>query len=201
MISPMAISSYCLAPMSSANACNTADLAGRARDRTLLSVCPGAGADFPSGLDKLRMGLIMAHDAAGVERKSRRLASMAAGLLILTTLVELLAIWHHPHVRTYDQLQSTLEMVAVTNLAEWIHGLAIGCSLLIAYCLGELLRNRVPAALLRAAALVYAAGISAWIAAATVDGWVLERLAAGLPHVTPLDLDANVRLFRLCMAW
>ena len=126
---------------------------------------------------------------------------MAAGLLILTTLVELLAIWHHPHVRTYDQLQSTLEMVAVTNLAEWIHGLAIGCSLLIAYCLGELLRNRVPAALLRAAALVYAAGISAWIAAATVDGWVLERLAAGLPHVTPLDLDANVRLFRLCMAW
>jgi len=112
----------------------------------------------------------MAHDAAGDAKKSRRLVSIAAGLLILTTLVELLAMWHHPHVRTYDQLQSTLEIVAATHLAEWIHGLAIGCSLLIAYCLGELLRNRIPAVLLRAAALVYAAGISAWIAAATFDG-------------------------------
>jgi hypothetical protein len=143
----------------------------------------------------------MAHEAIADTRMSKSFASMIAALLILTTLVEMLAIWHHPHVQTYDQLQATLEIVAISHLAEWIHGLAIGCSLLIAYCLGELLRNRIPAPILRAAALVYAAGIVSWIAAATVDGWVLERLAANLAHDTPSDLEGNTRLYMLCMAW
>jgi hypothetical protein len=40
-----------------------------------------------------------------------------------------------------------------------------------------------------------------WIAAATVDGWVLERLAASLAHDSPSDLESNTRLFKLCMAW
>src|SRR5208283_3293408 len=102
----------------------------------------------------------MAHEVVADAKMSKKLASTtAAALLIPTTLVEMLAIWHHPHVQNYDQLQATLAIVAVTHLAEWIHGLAIGCSLLITYCLGELLRNRIPAALLRAAALGYAAGI------------------------------------------
>jgi hypothetical protein len=143
----------------------------------------------------------MAHEAIADTKMSKGFASMMAALLILTTLLEMLAIWHHPHVRTYDQLQATLEIVAISHLAGWIHGLAIGCSLLIAYCLGELLRDRIPAPVLRAAALVYATGIASWIAAATVDGWVLERLAASLAHDSPSGLESNTRLFKLCMAW
>jgi hypothetical protein len=54
---------------------------------------------------------------------------------------------------------------------------------------------------MRAAALVYAAGIVGWITAATVDGWVLERLANRLTHDTPSDLEGNARLFVMCMAW
>jgi hypothetical protein len=124
-----------------------------------------------------------------------------AALLILTTLVELLAMFHHPHVQAHDRLQATLEIVAVSHLAGWIHGVAIGCSLIIAYCLGELLRSPVPAPLMRAAVLVYAAGIAGWITAATVDGWVLERLASTLARDTPSDLEGNARLFVMCMAW
>jgi hypothetical protein len=122
-------------------------------------------------------------------------------LLILTTLVEMLAIAHHPHVQARDQLQATLQIIALSPLAGWIHGLAIGCSLLIAYCLGELLRDRVPAPLMRGAALVYAAGIVCWLNAATVDGWVLERLARNLAHDTAADLESNALVFKLCMAW
>ena len=143
----------------------------------------------------------MAHEAIADAKTSKSFASVMAALLILTTLVEVLAIWHHPHVQSYDLLQATFEVIAVSHLAGWIHGLAIGCSLLVAYCLGELLRNRMPAPLLRAAALVYVAGIASWITAATVDGWVLERLAASLRHDTPSDLESNTRLFKLCMAW
>jgi hypothetical protein len=104
-------------------------------------------------------------------------------------------------VQDRDRLHATLEIVAVSHLAGWIHGLAIGCSLLIAYCLGELLSKRIPAPLFRAAALPYAAGMTGWIAAATVDGWVIERLASVLAHDTPSDLESNARLFNMCMAW
>ena len=143
----------------------------------------------------------MTHEAVADSKRARSLASTMAALLILTTLVEILAIFHHPHVQDHDRLQATLQIVAVSHLAGWIHGVAIGCSLLIAYCLGELLRSRVPAPLMRAAALVYAAGIVGWITAATVDGWVLERLANRLTHDTPSDLEGNARLFVMCMAW
>ena len=54
---------------------------------------------------------------------------------------------------------------------------------------------------MRLAALVYAAGITAWITAATVDGWVLGRLAGSLPHDTVADLEGNARIFKMCMAW
>ena len=143
----------------------------------------------------------MAHEAVADAKMSKRLASLTAVLLIMTTVVELLAMLHHPHVQEHDRLQATLEIVAVSHLAGWIHGLAIGCCLLIAYCLGELLLKRIPGPLIRLAALVYAAGISSWITAATVDGWVLERLASSLAHDTAADLESNARVFTMCMAW
>jgi hypothetical protein len=143
----------------------------------------------------------MAHEAIADAKMSRHPASMAAALLILTTLVEVLAILHHPHVQDRDHLHATLEIISVSHLAGWIHGLAIGCSLLIAYCLGEVLLKQIPGSFIRLAALVYAAGIVGWITAATVDGWVLERLAGNLAHDTPADLESNARLFKMCMAW
>jgi hypothetical protein len=142
----------------------------------------------------------MAHEAVADAELSKSLASLTAIVLIMASHVEMLAIWHHPHVQDRDQLHATLEIIAVSNLAGWIHGLAIGCSLLIAYCLGEVLLKQIPASLIRLAALAYAAGIAGWITAATVDGWVLERLASSLPHETPSDLESNARLFKMCMA-
>jgi hypothetical protein len=143
----------------------------------------------------------MAHEAVADAKMSKGLASLTAALLILATLVELLAISHHPHVQNHDRLQAMREIAAVSHLAGWIHGLAIGCCLLIAYCLGDLVGKRIPAPLMRPAAVVYAAGITSWITAATVDGWVLERLASSLAQETPADLDGNARLFTMCMAW
>jgi hypothetical protein len=143
----------------------------------------------------------MAHETIADAKMSKRVASLTAALLILMTLVEVLAILHHPHVQDRDHLQATLKIIAVGHLAGWIHGLAIACTLFIAYCLGELLRSRVAAPLMRAAALAYAAGIVGWITAATIDGWVVERLASSLAHDTPSDLEGNARLFVMCMAW
>src|ERR1700722_10636103 len=119
----------------------------------------------------------MTHEAVADSKRAKSLASTMAALLILTTLVEMFAIFHHPHVQDHDRLQATLQIVAVSHAAGWIHGVAIGCSLLIAYCLGELLRSRVPAPLMRAAALVYAAGIVGWITAPADAGGVIEPLA------------------------
>jgi hypothetical protein len=48
---------------------------------------------------------------------------------------------------------------------------------------------------------MYAAGIVGWITAATVDGWVLERLARTLAQNTPADLEINAGLLDMCMAW
>jgi hypothetical protein len=143
----------------------------------------------------------MTHEAVADANTSTRFKSLMAGLLILTALVEIFAILHHPHVHDRDPLHATLEIIAVSQLAGWIHGVAIGCSLLIAYCLGEVLLNRIPAPLMRAAALMYAVGIVGWITAATVDGWVLVRLARTLAHNTPADLEINAGLFDMCMAW
>src|ERR1700685_4464348 len=143
----------------------------------------------------------MTHAAQADGRMSKRLMAVTAACLILTTLIEVLAIMHHPHVQDRDQLHATLEIVSLSQLSGWIHGAAIGCCLLIAYCLGELLGKRIPAPAMRLAALVYAAGITAWITAATVDGWVLERLADSLPHDTLADLESNARIFKMCMAW
>jgi hypothetical protein len=143
----------------------------------------------------------MAQEMVADSKKSNSLQSMAAAILILTVVVEILTMWHHPHVQTHDRLQATLQIISVSHLAGWIHGLAIGSALVIAYCLGESLRNQVPGPLMRAAALLYGAGLVGWISAATVDGWVLERLAGTLAHETAADLEANARLFAFCMAW
>jgi hypothetical protein len=143
----------------------------------------------------------MAQAALANAKRSGRWVLSTAMLLILTTLVEILAMVGHPHAQDHDRLQATLQIIALSPLAGLIHGLAIGCSLLIAYCLGELLWNRMPAPLMRAAALVYAAGMVCWLTAATVDGWVLERLAASLAHDTAADLERSTLVFKLCMAW
>jgi hypothetical protein len=143
----------------------------------------------------------MAYQSVVDANTSKTLTSTIAGLLVLTAVAELVAIWHHPHVQDQDRLKATLEIVAVSHLAGFIHALAIGCSLLIAYCLGELLARRMPAFLFRGAALAYCAGLTALITAATVDGWVLEKLAQGFAHDSAVDLESNFRIFKLCMAW
>jgi hypothetical protein len=143
----------------------------------------------------------MTQVAAADFERPRSLASTMAGLLILTTVLETLAILHHPHVQGHDRLQATLQISALSHLSGWIHALAIGCSLLNAYCLGELLRIRVQGPILRAAALAYGAGIMGWMTAATIDGWVLGGLAGSLPRDTTADLESNARMFELCMDW
>jgi len=143
----------------------------------------------------------MAYQSVVDAKTSKTLTSTIAGLLVLTALAEVVAMWHHPHVQDQDRLKVTLEIVALSHLAGLIHALAIGCCLLIAYCLGELLARRMPAFLFRAAALTYCAGLTALITAATVDGWVLEKLAQGFAHDSSFDLDSNFRIFKLCMAW
>jgi hypothetical protein len=137
---------------------------------------------------------------AEIMKPEKRIRAMAL-LLMLATTVEFVAIVHHPHVQSRDQLQATLQIIALGPLAGWIHGIAIGCFLLIAYCLGELIRLRIPAALMRAASLVYAAGMVCWLAAATIDGWVIERLAGSFAHDTAADLENSAVVFKVCMAW
>src|ERR1700761_3989173 len=105
---------------------------------------------------------------------------------------------HHPHVTDRDPLRTTLEIATQSRLAGWIHGTALGCCLLIAYCLNEILRRRVSPALYRATVLLYGAGISALTGAAIVDGWVIESLAKALPHVRPADLQLKIDLSGFC---
>jgi len=123
----------------------------------------------------------------------------AGGILLVATLLEILAMAHHPSVSTPDIAQAALQIVRFSKFAALIHCVLMALMLLVVYGFSEFsLRRGLGRPLIRAGAIAYGAGVIAMLGAALVSGFVLPDLASLTRHVTAIDLQINEQLFVLC---
>jgi hypothetical protein len=142
----------------------------------------------------------MQHEALHTTARGDAGGMLAAGGIILTaTLLEILAMAHHPSAGTAAIADAPRQIAMLSGLAALVHGVLIGLMLLVAYGLSEFaLRRGLRRPLIRAGAIAYGVGVIAMLGATLVSGFVIPDLAASTPHVSPLDLEINAELFVLC---
>ena len=120
-------------------------------------------------------------------------------ILIVATLLELLAMAHHPTVQSSDISEAVLAISRFGTLSAVVHGILISLMLLIAHALVDFAARRgLHRQLVRAGAIAYGCGILLMIGAAMVSGFIVPSLAALLPHLTPIDLQIDRQLLILC---
>lgn len=124
----------------------------------------------------------------------------AAGVILISaTLLEVLAMAHHPSASTPDIAEAVRQVSRLGQLSAWVHGVVLAAMLCIAYGLLEFVRRRGwSRPWMRAGAMAYGTGVLLMIGAALVSGFVLPDLVALTPHASPTDLAINGQLLVLC---
>ena len=123
----------------------------------------------------------------------------AGVILIGATLLEVLAMAHHPSASTPDIAEAVRQVARLGQLSGWVHGGVLATMLCIAYGLLEFVRRRGwSRPWMRAGAIAYGTGVLAMIGAALVSGFVLPDLVASTPHASAADLAINAQLLVLC---
>ena len=123
----------------------------------------------------------------------------AAVILVGATLLEILAMAHHPSVHTQDIAAAVQQIAQLGQLSAWVHGVVLTAMLCIAYGLLEfVLRRGWSRPWIRAGTIAYAVGTLAMIGAGLVSGFILPDLIALTPHASPIDLAVNAQLLVLC---
>ena len=139
------------------------------------------------------------HDTLPYVDSTRRRAAIAGALLALATVLEIVAMSHHPTVRSSDAAQAVRQVAELAPLSGWVHGILLALMLIIAYGLSEfVLRRDFRRPLIRAGSLAYGAGVIVMLGAAMVSGFIITGLAASTPHLTSADLQINAQLLTLC---
>lgn len=135
---------------------------------------------------------------AGLHPAPKR-ATVAGILLLVVTLLEVLAMAHHPSVATADIGHAVRRIGELSRLSGLVHGALMALLLLTLYGLSEFAMRRGPARpLIRAGAIAYGAGTIVMLGAALVSGFVIGDAAALLPHDTAVDLQINRQVLILC---
>lgn len=126
--------------------------------------------------------------------------SAAPGIILLAaSLLEVLAILHHPSVQTSNTGQAVEEIVQFSTLSAIVHGALITLMLLIAYGFVDFAARRgLHRPLIRAGAIAYGCGVIAMIGAALVSGFLITKLAILMPHATSVDLQINQQILLMC---
>jgi hypothetical protein len=125
----------------------------------------------------------------------------AAVVLLVTSLLEILAMAHHPSVRTSDTAQAVRQIARFSELSAVVHGVLMAFMLLITYGFSEFaLRRGLRLPLIRAGAIAYGSGVLVMLGAALVSGFIIPALVSSTPHTTTLDLQINEQLLILCGA-
>jgi hypothetical protein len=147
-----------------------------------------------------KAGNIMDHESFRTTPARPEFRSASAGpLLLAATLLEILAMLHHPSVHTHDMTVAVQQIAAVSSLSAWVHGVLLALMLIIAFGLSEFaLRRGFARPLIRAGVIAYAAGVLVMIGAALLSGFVVSGLMSLTPHLTPTDLQINAQLLTLC---
>ncbi len=126
--------------------------------------------------------------------------SVAAGaLLFAATLVEVLAMAHHPSVHTPDTAAAVRQISELGKLSGWVHGVVLSAMLCIAYGLLEFtLRRGARRPWMSAGSLAYATGVLLMMGAGLVSGFILPGVVTLTPHLSTVDLAINAQLLILC---
>jgi hypothetical protein len=83
----------------------------------------------------------------------------AGALLVAGSILEVIAMGHHPSVRTADVAAAVAAITALKTLSGVVHGILIALMLAIAYALSEFVQRRgMDRPLIRAGAISYGAG-------------------------------------------
>jgi hypothetical protein len=139
------------------------------------------------------------HDTYETGKPAQRHAVIAGAVLATATVLEILAMAHHPSVHTADVAQAVRIFSQLAPLGAWVHGTLQALLLIAAYGLSEfILRRGVRRPLIRAGAIAYGAGVIVMIGAAMVSGFIITDLMELTPHTTPTDLQINAQLLILC---
>lgn len=126
--------------------------------------------------------------------------SVAAGtLLLVATLLEVLAMAHHPSVHTPDVAATVEQISRLATLSAWVHGVALTAMLCIAYGLLEFtLRRGARRPWMLAGSIAYGAGVLMMMGAGLVSGFILPGLVASAPHLSATDLAIDLQMLILC---
>jgi hypothetical protein len=139
------------------------------------------------------------HDTSQTDNSIRRRAVIAGAALSAATVLEILAMAHHPSVHTSDVAQAVHIISQLAPLGAWVHGTLQALLLIAVYGLSEfILRRGARHPLIRAGAIAYGAGVIAMLGAALVSGFIITNLMTLTPHTTPIDLQVNAQLLILC---
>jgi hypothetical protein len=123
----------------------------------------------------------------------------AGWILVAGTLLEVVAMAHHPTVRTADLPTAIRELAALREASAVVHGALIALMLTIAFALTEFTRRRGSATLwIRFGGVAYATGVLLMVAAAMVSGFITPGIASFVPHESPQQLSICAALLTLC---
>ncbi|HEY2686399.1 MAG TPA: hypothetical protein VGI93_23000 [Steroidobacteraceae bacterium] len=123
----------------------------------------------------------------------------AGALLVAGSILEVIAMGHHPSVRTADVAAAVAAITALRTLSGVVHGILIALMLAIAYALSEFVQRRgMDRPLIRAGAISYGAGVIFMSLAALTSGFITPGVAAFTSHASATDLAINAQILTLC---
>jgi len=120
-------------------------------------------------------------------------------VLLVATLLEVVAMAHHPTVATVDIAHAVRGIGDLSPLSGVVHGVLMALMLLSFFCLSTFaMRRGSTRALVRAGAIAYGSGTLVMFGAALVSGFVIGDVVTLTPHDTAVDLQINRQLLTLC---
>lgn len=141
----------------------------------------------------------MAHSPATVPICLSSSARGAGALLIAATLLEMLAMAHHPQVHSHDLAQAITQLKGLAGVSAWVHGVLITLMWLGFFALSEFtLRHNPQRTAVRFGFMAYAAGVAALTGAAIVSGFITARVAQAGAGLDATDLRITGQLLNLC---
>jgi hypothetical protein len=142
----------------------------------------------------------MAHNPATAPMSLTARARGAGALLIAATLLEILAMAHHPAVHTHDLSQAIGQLRMLAGVAALVHGILITLMWLGFFALSEFTVRRNPARMaIRFGFMAYAMGLAAMTGAAIVSGFITPGVALASAGVDGTDLKITGQLLNLCL--
>lgn len=142
----------------------------------------------------------MAHNPATAPVSLSASARGAGALLIAATLLEMLAMAHHPTVHSHELAQAIAQLKELAGASAWVHGILITLMWLGFFALSEFTLRRNPARpAIRFGFMAYALGVALMTGAAIVDGFITPQVALASAGPDPDNLRITGHLVNLCL--